>query len=124
MTRTLLVALSCSSRQDFVFIPRRRRRFLLTRVSTSATFELEQATILGTPGNDVIRGTEGPDVIVAGDGNDKVWGLGGDDVICGGLGNDRIDGGDRKRLDPRRHRRELPARQPAGDVRRPAATTC
>ena len=40
-----------------------------------------------TDGDDVILGTEGPDVIMAG---------GGRDVICGLGGDDRIDGGDRK----------------------------
>ena len=33
-------------------------------------FEVEEATIVGTDGNDTIRGTEGSDVILAGAGND------------------------------------------------------
>ena len=50
--------------------------------------------IVGTAGNDVLRGTPGPDVIVAGDGNDVILGLGGDDFICAGLGNDKVITGD------------------------------
>ena len=51
------------------------------------------ATLVGTPGDDVLIGTDGPDVIVAGLGNDIIRGLGGDDLICGGFGDDTIDGG-------------------------------
>ncbi len=51
------------------------------------------ATIVGTPRNDVITGTDGPDVIVALGGNDIVHGLGGDDRICLGAGNDTAIGG-------------------------------
>lgn len=52
-----------------------------------------RATIIGTGGNDTIHGTDGNDVIVAGDGNDTVYGLAGNDVICGGDGNDALYGG-------------------------------
>jgi Ca2+-binding RTX toxin-like protein len=48
------------------------------------------ATITGTPADDVINGTPGPDIIVGLAGNDVISSLGGDDVICGGLGNDLI----------------------------------
>jgi hypothetical protein len=86
-----------------------------------------RATIVGTPGDDVLDGTEGRDVIVglggsdtitggagndlicagggadsvdAGDGNDKVYGSGGNDTIGGGAGRDTIDGqGGRDHLD-------------------------
>lgn len=51
-------------------------------------------TVLGTAGNDRIRGTQGADVIVGLAGNDYIDGLGGDDVICGGSGNDIIHGRD------------------------------
>jgi Ca2+-binding RTX toxin-like protein len=60
------------------------------------------ATILGTPGADVLRGTPGADIIVGSGGNDTIRGLGGEDRICGddgadvlagGSGGDRIDGG-------------------------------
>lgn len=53
-----------------------------------------EPTITGTTRSDVIEGTEGPDVILAGPGSDTIRGLGGDDVICGGDGNDRIYGDD------------------------------
>lgn len=50
------------------------------------------ATIVGTPGDDVIDGTPGPDVIVGLEGNDIIRGGLGDDVICGGPGEDNIAG--------------------------------
>jgi predicted extracellular nuclease len=51
------------------------------------------ATIIGTPGDDVINGTNGNDVIVAMGGNDVINGGNGNDVICGNAGDDTIDGG-------------------------------
>jgi Ca2+-binding RTX toxin-like protein len=42
------------------------------------------ATIVGTSGNDVLRGTDGPDVIVGLGGNDQIRARGGGDVVCGG----------------------------------------
>lgn len=53
----------------------------------------QPATIVGTPGDDVIFGTAGDDVIVALGGDDVVWGLRGDDFICLGSGHDRAYGG-------------------------------
>jgi Ca2+-binding RTX toxin-like protein len=53
----------------------------------------ETATILGTPGNDILSGTEGRDVIAALEGNDRIDALGGDDLICGDAGNDVMFGG-------------------------------
>ncbi len=50
------------------------------------------ATIVGTPGNDVLRGTNGADVIVGLGGNDILYGNNGDDVICGNAGNDTLYG--------------------------------
>jgi uncharacterized repeat protein (TIGR01451 family) len=50
------------------------------------------ATIVGTPGDDIVNGTAGPDVINGLDGNDTISGLDGDDVICGGLGGDILFG--------------------------------
>ena len=44
--------------------------------------------ILGTAGNDVLRGTPGADFFAAGDGNDVILGRGGDDLVCAGLGSD------------------------------------
>jgi len=51
------------------------------------------ATIIGTPDDDEITGTNGDDVIVALGGNDTINGGNGNDVICGNGGNDTIDGG-------------------------------
>ncbi len=51
------------------------------------------ATIVGTPGDDVIHGTNGNDVIVGLGGNDTIYGGNGNDVICGGSGNDILSGG-------------------------------
>jgi predicted extracellular nuclease len=51
------------------------------------------ATLIGTPGDDVIDGTNGDDVIVALGGNDTINGGNGNDVICGDGGNDTLNGG-------------------------------
>jgi hypothetical protein len=69
------------------------------------------ATLVGTAGDDRLRGTPHDDVIVARAGNDVVYGLAGDDRVCdndgtdhvflgqgedqagGGAGNDHIEGG-------------------------------
>jgi len=50
------------------------------------------ATIIGTPGDDVINGTSGDDVIVGLGGNDRINGGNGNDVICGYAGNDTLNG--------------------------------
>jgi len=52
----------------------------------------KQATCVGTPGRDLILGSDVDDVIVAGDGDDVVHGDVGDDIICGGEGNDSLFG--------------------------------
>ena len=53
------------------------------------------ATVVGTPGPDVLLGTPGPDVIAGLGGNDVIHAGDGDDLVCGGRGADRIfgDGG-------------------------------
>jgi Ca2+-binding RTX toxin-like protein len=51
------------------------------------------ATIVGTEGKDVRKGTSRKDVIVGLGGNDKLSGLAGNDVICGGSGKDTLNGG-------------------------------
>ena len=51
------------------------------------------ATIVGSPGRDVITGTRADDVIAARGGRDTVRGLDGDDVICGDDGHDVVNGG-------------------------------
>jgi len=52
----------------------------------------EVATILGTPGNDVLHGTPRNDVIVALGGNDRIFAGDGDDIVCAGPGNDLVKG--------------------------------
>jgi Ca2+-binding RTX toxin-like protein len=52
-----------------------------------------RCTIVGTPGDDVIRGTSGDDVICGLGGNDRIWGLLGDDILRGGAGDDELHGG-------------------------------
>ncbi len=54
----------------------------------------QDATIVGTTGNDTLRGTSGRDVIAALGGDDVIYGLAGNDLICGGHGHDTIYGGD------------------------------
>ncbi|MBA2693214.1 MAG: hypothetical protein H0U65_12105 [Rubrobacter sp.] len=50
-------------------------------------------TIIGTPGNDILRGTPRRDVICGLGGNDILKGLGGNDILRGGRGNDILYGG-------------------------------
>ncbi|MBS1880873.1 MAG: hypothetical protein JST31_15285 [Actinobacteria bacterium] len=52
-----------------------------------------QATIVGSDGGDVLRGTPGRDVIWGGGGGDTIYGSLGNDLICGGPGADLIHGG-------------------------------
>ena len=49
-------------------------------------------TLVGTPGDDVLRGTAGRDVVIGLAGDDVLLGLQGDDVLCGGTGADRLVG--------------------------------
>lgn len=53
----------------------------------------QRATIVGTPGNDVLRGGTGNDVIVGLGGRDVITGGNGNDVLCGGEGDDTLTGG-------------------------------
>ncbi len=52
--------------------------------------ERTPATIIGTRGDDDIRGTRGRDVILGREGDDTIRGLDGPDLICGGPGEDTI----------------------------------
>jgi len=77
------------------------------RVSSDISFDLElvgtahprffcngkMATIVGTPGNDVLVGTSGDDVIVGLGGNDVIVGKWGNDTLCGNSGWDKISPG-------------------------------
>ena len=49
--------------------------------------------VVGTPGDDVIVGTDGLDRIDGGAGNDTICSLDGPDHVVGGAGDDRLFGG-------------------------------
>jgi len=51
------------------------------------------AKIVGTEGDDVLRGTSGRDVIWGGGGGDTILGSLGNDLLCGGGGADLVHGG-------------------------------
>jgi hypothetical protein len=55
--------------------------------------EGKTATLVGTDGRDILRGSVGPDVIATGGGRDVVRGGRGADRICTGAGRDLIRGG-------------------------------
>lgn len=57
------------------------------------TCDGQEATIVGTEGNDDLVGTDGPDVIVGLGGHDTIRGGEGDDVLCGDDGADHVFGG-------------------------------
>jgi len=59
----------------------------------AVTCEGRRATVIGTPGDDLIVGTPGDDVVVGRGGHDTIWGMAGDDRLCGGDGDDWLDGG-------------------------------
>lgn len=64
-----------------------------TRVLGAAGCRGFTASVVGTPGADVLVGTPGPDVIVAFGGSDRIYGLAGRDLVCAGSGADRIGAG-------------------------------
>lgn len=49
--------------------------------------------VIGSDGNDRLRGDEGNNVLAGNDGNDRLDGRDGDDHLIGGAGNDRLHGG-------------------------------
>ena len=53
----------------------------------------DSCTIVGTAGDDVLRGTREADVICGMEGNDVVKGLAGNDIVYGGSGDDYLHGG-------------------------------
>lgn len=65
-------------------------------IHTRASFEQPFMTgpvVGGSPSDDVIAGTDGPERLYGGSGNDTINGADGDDFIDGGEGNDTLDGG-------------------------------
>lgn len=63
------------------------------KVATLVVPQGHRGTFTGTPGDDVIVGSDSDDTIDAGAGNDTVCGLDGADVLVGGDGDDRLFGG-------------------------------
>jgi Ca2+-binding RTX toxin-like protein len=59
--------------------------------SSSTTFTVDNNLIVGTDGPDVLEGTPGNDVISGRGGDDQIFGNGGNDFISGGDGKDVID---------------------------------
>jgi hypothetical protein len=53
----------------------------------------KKPTIEGDRGDERLRGTPGPDVVLALGGDDHILGRGGRDLICAGPGNDVVGGG-------------------------------
>jgi 3',5'-cyclic AMP phosphodiesterase CpdA len=74
-----------------------------------------RATIVGTSGDDRIKGTKKRDVIVTGKGRDRVSAKGGKDRICTGSGRDRVRAGGRKDLARGGKGRDTLGGQGAGD---------
>lgn len=64
------------------------------RAAAAAMCGGKAATIVGTAGDDALRGTSASDVVWLGGGDDSFYGYEGDDLICGGAGNDSIYGDD------------------------------
>jgi uncharacterized repeat protein (TIGR01451 family) len=64
-----------------------------TRVLGAPTCRGVVATVVGTPGDDVLLGTTGPDVIVALGGADRIVSRAGRDLICAGGGADAVGAG-------------------------------
>jgi Ca2+-binding RTX toxin-like protein len=63
------------------------------RTTPTPTCDGRPATIVGTPGHDILDGTPGPDVIVGLGGHDEIRGHDGDDLICAGPGKDHVHAG-------------------------------
>jgi uncharacterized repeat protein (TIGR01451 family) len=59
----------------------------------ASTCANKKATIVGTPGDDLLIGTSGSDVILALAGNDKVFARSGKDLVCAQGGADIVNGG-------------------------------
>jgi Ca2+-binding RTX toxin-like protein len=64
----------------------------ITRADTDTLTSIEDA--IGSPFDDTITGTDGPNTLDGGPGKDTITGGGGADTITGGPGDDEIHGGD------------------------------
>ncbi len=65
----------------------------LARFEAETPCNKTAATLTGSAGKDVLKGTKKADVIAGLGGPDRILGRGGKDVICGGDGKDFINGG-------------------------------
>lgn len=74
------------------------------------------AFIVGTSGNNTLRGTAFEDFIDGRAGNDRLFGLGGDDTLLGGPGKNLIDGGAGRDLVGYRDDEDLGAVGPNGPL--------
>lgn len=90
--RWLLVA-SATALTTMAFVPTATAASATTCFGQPATIVATGPTTRGTPGDDVIVGTDNSDAIFGRAGNDLICGMGGQDLIDGGGGNDQIDGG-------------------------------
>jgi Tol biopolymer transport system component len=70
-----------------------RRNVVYAKEKPLPTCAGRPATLIGTPGRDVIKGSKRSDVIIALGGNDKIESFSGGDTICAGPGNDVVDAG-------------------------------
>jgi hypothetical protein len=68
-------------------------RHLVVTDANSGLYVLSYRPSLGTPGNDLLRGTVGPDRISGLAGNDRIRGFDAADTLTGGPGNDDLAGG-------------------------------
>lgn len=93
-------ALAPVSERLYVFGTDHGRDWDLDMMATRLLWEREPeppaCTILGTDGNDVLRGTSADETICGGAGDDKLMGFGGDDVLLGGEGNDHLHARDKR----------------------------
>jgi len=64
----------------------------LTNIVVAGNGTAGNDLILGTAGNDTLRGDNGDDCIVGGGGNDRLDGQRGNDILLGQDGNDRLRG--------------------------------
>ena len=73
--------------------PARAQRVHALAGAGAALGRFASCTVRGSNGGDILRGTNGPDVICAGAGSDVIRGRGGYDIVRAGQGRDRILGG-------------------------------